>query len=114
MEGRNIPSYVLAKGISKDGFVKLLGDIKTAVIVDGLEKINDYDKMLDEVKKMDTQDDDWVSKFEKQVIESNEVINSNYKKIESLFERIFDDWEIYQKEHLDEFVENMNEGDEGE
>lgn len=96
MENNNIPNYVLANGISKDGFEKLLSDIKNAVMIN---KLDDYSEMLEFVKTKDEDDQSWSSDFEKQFLESKGIINDNLLKIEKLFNRIFKDWEIYKEEN---------------
>ncbi len=99
MQRKNIPAYVLARGVSKKGFEQLLADIKNAAIEEGLNKINEYQEMIDAVKAKDGDTDQWVSDFMMQLEESNKVINENVSKIETLFETIFVDWEKYKEEN---------------
>lgn len=99
MQRKNIPAYVLARGVSKKGFEQLLADIKNAAIEEGLNKINEYQEMIDAVKAKDGDTDQWVSDFMMQLEESNKVINENVSKIEALFETIFVDWEKYKEEN---------------
>ena len=99
MQRKNIPAYVLARGVSKKGFEQLLADIKNATIEEGLNKINEYQEMIDAVKAKDEDTDQWVSDFMMQLEESNRVIKENVSKIEALFETIFVDWEKYKEEN---------------
>ena len=99
MQRKNIPAYVLARGVSKKGFEQLLADIKNATIEEGLNKINEYQEMIDTVKAKDEDTDQWVSDFMMQLEESNRVIKENVSKIEALFETIFVDWEKYKEEN---------------
>ena len=99
MQRKNIPAYVLARGLSKKGFEQLLADIKNATIEEGLNKINEYQEMIDAVKAKDEDTDQWVSDFMMQLEESNRVIKENVSKIEALFETIFVDWEKYKEEN---------------
>lgn len=99
MQRKNIPAYVLARGVSKKGFEQLLADIKNATIEEGLNKINEYQEMIDAVKAKDENTDQWVSDFMMQLEESNRVIKENVSKIEALFETIFVDWEKYKEEN---------------
>lgn len=99
MQRKNIPAYVLARGLSKKGFEQLLADIKNATIEEGLNKINEYQEMIDAVKAKDEDTDQWVSDFMMQIEESNRVIKENVSKIEALFETIFVDWEKYKEEN---------------
>ena len=99
MQRKNIPAYVLARGVSKKGFERLLADIKNAAVEDGLNKINEYQEMIDTVNAKDKDTDQWVSDFMMQLEESNKVINENVLKIEALFETIFKDWEKYKEEN---------------
>lgn len=99
MQRKNIPAYVLARGVSKKGFEQLLADIKNATIEEGLNKINEYQEMIDAVKAKDEDTDQWVSDFMMQLEESNKVIKENVSKIEALFETIFVDWEKYKEEN---------------
>ena len=99
MQRKNIPTYVLARGVSKKGFEQLLANIKKATIEEGLNKINEYQEMIDAVKAKDEDTDQWVSDFMMQLEESNRVIKENVSKIEALFETIFVDWEKYKEEN---------------
>lgn len=99
MQRKNIPAYVLARGVSKKGFEQLLANIKNATIEEGLNKINEYQEMIDAVKAKDENTDQWVSDFMMQLEESNRVIKENVSKIEALFETIFVDWEKYKEEN---------------
>lgn len=99
MQRKNIPAYVLARGVSKKGFEQLLADIKNATIEEGLNKINEYQEMIDAVKAKDENTYQWVSDFMMQLEESNRVIKENVSKIEALFETIFVDWEKYKEEN---------------
>lgn len=99
MQRKNIPAYVLARGVSKKGFEQLLSDIKNAAIEEGLNKINEYQEMLDAVKAKEENTDQWVSDFMMALEETNKVINENVGKIEALFETIFVDWEKYKEEN---------------
>ena len=99
MQRKNIPAYVLARGVSKKGFEQLLADIKNATIEEGLNKINEYQEMIDAVKAKDEDTDQWVSDFMMQLEESKRVIKENVSKIEALFETIFVDWEKYKEEN---------------
>jgi hypothetical protein len=105
MESKNIPSYVLAKGISKEGFDVLLDNIKVAALEDGVNKFNKYEEMIDEVKQKENgvisqeEIEQWVVDFEMQLKESSDIINDNINQIETLFNRIFEDWDKYKVEH---------------
>ena len=101
MQRKNIPAYVLAKGISKTGFEKLLADIRKAAIEDGIDKFNDYNEMLEFIKiNLDDESfSQWVNDFETQMTESTKIINDNVNQIENLFNKIFEDWEVYKKEN---------------
>jgi hypothetical protein len=99
MQRKNIPAYVLARGVSKKGFQQLLENIKNAAIEEGLNKINEYQEMIDAVKAKDEDADQWVSDFMMQLEESGRVIKENVSKIEALFETIFVDWEKYKEEN---------------
>lgn len=105
MERKNIPSYVLAKGISKEGFDVLLDSIKVAALEDGVNKFNNCNKLIDEVKQKENgvisqeEIDQWVADFEEQLKESSDVIKDNMNQIEALFNRMFEDWEKYKLEH---------------
>lgn len=99
MQRKNIPAYVLARGVSKKGFEQFLADIKNATIEEGLNKINEYQEMINAVKAKDEDTDQWVSDFMMQLEESNRVIKENVSKIEALFETIFVDWEKYKEEN---------------
>lgn len=114
MENDNISAAALAKGVSKDGFVKLLSDIKTAVIDEGLNELNDCGEMIEAVRQHDVNGNsvEWITNFEKQLSESSQIIKDNFKEIEELFNRMFADWEEYKKEHEDdenEMVAAQNE-----
>ena len=99
MQRKNIPAYVLARGVSKKGFEQLVADMKNPTIEEGLNKINEYQEMIDAVKAKDEDTDQWVSDFMMQLEESNRVIKENVSKIEALFETIFVDWEKYKEEN---------------
>lgn len=101
MQRKNIPSYVLAKGISKEGFEQLLEDIRNAAIEEGVKEFSNYSEMIESIKAKDNSEgtNQWISDFEAQLNESTKIINDNMAKIEDLFNRIFNDWEIYKKEH---------------
>ena len=113
MQRKNIPTYVLARGVSKKGFEQLLANIKKATIEEGLNKINEYQEMIDAVKAKDEDTDQWVSDFMMQLEESNRVIKENVSKIEALFETIFVDWEKYKEENgsVEEVEEEITEED---
>ena len=72
---------------------------KNATIEEGLNKINEYQEMINAVKAKDEDTDQWVSDFMMQLEESNRVIKENVSKIEALFETIFVDWEKYKEEN---------------
>ena len=100
MQRKNIPNYVLAKGISRDGFEQLLQDIRNAVMEEGVNEFSNYSELLNFIKEKDGADSEkWVSEFEGQLTESVTIINENMAKIEGLFARIFADWEVYKEEH---------------
>lgn len=101
MQRKNIPAYVLANGISKMGFEKLLADIKNAALQDGVDKFNDYAEMIDFIKNnvADETVDQWINDFEVQIVESTKIIKDNVVKIEDLFNKIFEDWEKYKEEN---------------
>ena len=88
----NISSVALTNGISEEGFIKLLNDIKSA-IDSGKNALNNNEQLLSEVNN-----DEWTKKFQEQVANSNNVIDENLKNIEELFSQIFSDWKEYQKE----------------
>ena len=100
MQRKNIPNYVLAKGISKDGFEQLRQDIRNAVMEEGVNEFSNYSELLNFIKEKDEANSEkWISDFEGQLNESITVINENMAKIEGLFSRIFADWEVYKEEH---------------
>lgn len=105
MQRKNIPTHVLAKGISKVGFEDLLCNIKIAVIDDGVNTFNNYSEMVELIKNnvKDSNDkmevEEWLSNFETKVFESTKIINENLDKINELFQRMFDDWEKYKLEN---------------
>jgi hypothetical protein len=100
MQRKNIPNYVLAKGISRDGFEQLLQDIRNAVMEEGVNEFSNYSELLNFIKEKDGADSEkWISEFEGQLTESVTIINENMAKIEGLFARIFADWEVYKEEH---------------
>lgn len=108
MQRKNIPNYVLAKGISRVGFEQLLQDIRNAVIEEGLNEFCNYSELLNFIKeKDDANSEQWISDFEMQLNASTNVINENMAKIENLFARIFADWEVYKQEHniVEEVIE---------
>lgn len=108
MQRKNIPNYVLAKGISRVGFEQLLQDIRNAVIEEGLNEFCNYSELLNFIKEKDgANSEQWISEFEMQLNESTNVINENMAKIENLFARIFADWEVYKQEH--DIVEEVKE-----
>lgn len=94
-DNSNIPSSILVKGVSHDDFSKLLNELKTIILEDGVDKINNYDKVV-----KNNPDEEWKESFISQVDESSKIIKEEYDKIEELFNRIFNDWEKYQQEHV--------------
>ena len=98
MNDKNIPEYVLEKGISRDDFVKIRDELKNMLLEDVLVKLNDYDAMLENIKKIDSSPntDKWISNFDLHVGLTGKIINNNVIKIEKLFDKIFEDWEAYQ------------------
>lgn len=116
-DNSNIPSSILVKGVSYDDFNKLFKELNKSIVDDGINKIKNYDKVIANVNKTNP-DEEWKERLVNQVEESSEIIQDEYNKIEELFNRIFKDWEKYQKEHesmLEDVEEPKEEkGDEGE
>lgn len=98
-DNTNIPSEVLVKGVSHDDFVKLLNELKKIIITEGVADLNNYNKLVEEVKNNDG-NEEWTNRFVNQVNESTKVIEKEYDMIEKLFNRIFKDWDAYQKENV--------------
>jgi len=114
MENKSIPSSILANGISKEGFIMLLNDIKIAVISEGIDNLNQYDSILEVLRKNEpgNNTEEWITRFEKQISESNSIIKDNYNKIEKIFNKIFEDWEEYKKNNdISQVDMNENVGD---
>ena len=91
---KTIPSAILTKGISKEGFTNLLNDIEYAVIDEGIDIITEESVRE---KKPGEETEEWIKKFQGQIAVLDKVIEENIDKIEMLFERIFKDWEEYEK-----------------
>lgn len=118
MKNKNIPDYVLKKGISKDDFVKICDELKRLLIDDVLVKLNDYNDMIDNVRKLDSspKTDRWISNFQLHVSLTDKVINNNVIKIEKIFNKIFEDWDIYltskdevnEKENVDKTKDDLD------
>lgn len=110
MDNEKISSTVLAKGISKDDFVKILGDIK-GVVEEGSIALNNYNLVADELRgNGSTPDvDEWINNFIRQVDDSNNIVNDEFKKIEDMFNRIFKDWDEYQKINISNTEEAEHE-----
>lgn len=105
-DNSNIPSSILVKGVSHDDFNKLLNELKTIIIEDGVDKINNYDKVI-----KNNPNEEWKESFIGQVEESSKIIKEEYDKIENLFNRIFSDWEKYQQEHVTVLEDVVDEED---
>jgi len=98
-----IPSAILTKGISQEGLTNLLNGIEYAVIDEGIDVImEEADKVISVLreKKPGDQTEAWVKKFQDQIAVLKKISDENMDKIEMLFERIFKDWEEYQKTHI--------------
>ena len=110
---KTIPSAILTKGISKEGFTNLLNDIEYAVIDEGIDIITEEsDKIINIVreKKPGEETEEWIKKFQGQIAVLDKVIEENIDKIEMLFERIFKDWEEYEKTNINVIdLENTEE-----
>lgn len=100
---RTIPSAILIKGISKEGLTNLLNDIEYAAIDEGIDIVNaDAEKIIAIVreKKPGEETEEWVKRFKAQIAVLEKVTDRNISKIENLFERIFKDWEEYEKTNI--------------
>lgn len=110
---KTISSAILTKGISKEGFTNLLNDIEYAVIDEGIDIITEEsDKIINIVreKKPGEETEEWIKKFQEQIAVLDKVIEENIDKIEMLFERIFKDWEEYEKTNINVIdLENTEE-----
>lgn len=98
-----IPSAILTKGISKEGLTNLLNDIEYAVIDEGLDVITEEsDKIISVIRenKPGEETEEWIKKFQDQIAVLDKVVEENIDKIEMLFERIFKDWEEYEKTNI--------------
>ena len=106
-----ISTSMFFKGISLDGFKKLLNDIHEEVD-ESVATIGNYEALITELKssKPSAETDAWIEKFKMQVTNSMDVINTNFQDIDSLFNRIFKDWE----EHNSSNDERDNLGDNNE
>lgn len=100
-DNTNIPNSILVKGVSHDDFVKLLKELKSIIIDEGIHDINNYNKLFESISKVDPNgSEEWKDNFTKQVEKSTKIIESEYEKIEEMFNRLFDDWNEYQKQHV--------------
>lgn len=100
---KTIPSAILTKGISKEGLTNLLNDIEYAVIDEGLDVITEDSENIINVireKKPGEESEEWIKKFQAQIAVLDKVVEDNIDKIEMLFERIFKDWEEYEKTNI--------------
>ena len=118
MENKNIPDYVLKKGISKDDFVKIRDELKNMLLDDVLVKLNDYDDMIENIRKLDSspKTDRWISKFHLHATFTDRVINNNVIKIEKIFNKILEDWEVYlttKEEKNDDSNQKVKDNEQG-
>ena len=92
----NIPNSILVKGISHDDFVKLISNIRD-ISNEAVKDLGKYQNVLDYVNKK-SEDKEWSEKFVNQVNDSSKIIDEECKMMEEIFERIFNDWNEYQKD----------------
>ena len=92
-----IPNKMLKKGISQQGFEKLLNSLKNE-IDETIKTINDTDALEKELraKRQDEETEQWLKGFKNQLATSTITINANLNSIETLFNRIFEDWNQYK------------------
>ena len=81
-DNSNIPSSILVKGVSHDDFNKLLNELKNTINEDGINKMNDYDKVI-----KNTSNEEWKERFVNQVEESSKIIKDEYDTYRSAKKR---------------------------
>lgn len=109
MDLNNVPSSLM-KGVSKEDFDKLLETLRSVMLEECINSLNNYEELIEEIKRNSPNEktEKWINDFKNQVANSTEIIKARFENIEVMFNRIFEDWEKYKVEHVNEFLDKVD------